>query len=298
MWKSLKQLDQILRGEATQLSDLREGTIAVSVRGLAISVMVLGVIYGACMGTYAAFRVEGPSLEQLLASSLKVPALFLLTLMVTFPSLYVFNALVGSQLRILSTLRLLIAALGVNLAVLASLGPIVAFFSACTTSYPFMVLLNVFVFAMSGLLGLTFLLQTLHRITVARTPITEPESISLERVEPVAEPTDDASGEPSDADASSGEEPPSPAAKLKSIASVKPATRPGPLDRLEGHVLGRHVHTVFRCWVVVFGLVGAQMAWVLRPFIGDPNLPFTWFRARESNFFEAVVRSIEQLVGW
>jgi len=39
---------------------------------------------------------------------------------------------------------------------------------------------------------------------------------------------------------------------------------------------------------VVFGLVGAQMAWMLRPFIGNPNSPFTLIRSRESNFFEAV----------
>ena len=45
---------------------------------------------------------------------------------------------------------------------------------------------------------------------------------------------------------------------------------------------------VFRCWVIVFGLVGAQMGWVLRPFVGNPNQPFQWFRERESNFFQAV----------
>ena len=28
--------------------------------------------------------------------------------------------------------------------------------------------------------------------------------------------------------------------------------------------------------MVVFGLVGAQMGWVLRPFIGNPNQPFQW----------------------
>ena len=100
---------------------------------------------------------------------LKVPALFFLTLIVTLPSLYVFNALVGSRLTLSTVIRLLVAALGVMLAVLASLGPIVAFFSVSTTSYPFMVLLNVVVFAASGFLGLAFLLQTLHRLSLAAT---------------------------------------------------------------------------------------------------------------------------------
>ena len=41
---------------------------------------------------------------QLVATTVKVPALFYLTLIVTFPSLYVFNALVGSRLTITSVL--------------------------------------------------------------------------------------------------------------------------------------------------------------------------------------------------
>jgi hypothetical protein len=39
------------------------------------------------------------------------------------------------------------------------------------------------------------------------------------------------------------------------------------------------------------------MGWVLRPFIGDPNTPFTLFRERQSNFFEAVLRSLGDLLG-
>ena len=43
-----------------------------------------------------------------------MPALFFLTLVVTFPSLYVFNALVGSRLNLLALFRLLVAALAVQ----------------------------------------------------------------------------------------------------------------------------------------------------------------------------------------
>lgn len=82
--------------------------------------------------------------------------------MVTFPSLYVFNALVGSRLKGGSVLRLLVAAAGVMLAVMASLGPIVAFFAVSTTSYEFMKLLNVAVGVIAGGLGMAFMLRTLH----------------------------------------------------------------------------------------------------------------------------------------
>jgi hypothetical protein len=55
------------------------------------------------------------------------------------------------------------------------------------------------------------------------------------------------------------------------------------------------VRGVFRIWVVVFGLVGAQMAWILRPFIGNPNQKFEWFRPVHSNFFEAVFDAFKHL---
>jgi hypothetical protein len=43
--------------------------------------------------------------------------------------------------------------------------------------------------------------------------------------------------------------------------------------------------------VVLFAVVGGQMAWVLQPFIGDPSQPFEWYRTRQSNFFEAVLQA-------
>jgi hypothetical protein len=251
----IKELDSILRGEATRLSALRRGSIEVSAGGLCAVILGLGLIYGLCMGAFALFKSGGPSGIQFLTTTLKVPALFFLTLFVTLPSLYVFNALVGSRLSPLSVWRLLIASLAVTLAVLASLGPIVAFFSVSTTSYSFMILLNVLVYAVSGLLGLMFLLQTLHRLSVA------------------------------------SDEPPNVPPKLPGAPAET-----GALDKLEGHVLGTHVKAVFRCWVVVFALVGAQMAWVLRPFLGNPAEPFTWFRPRGSNFFEAVLDHFSKLL--
>ena len=57
-------------------------------------------------------------------------------------------------------------------------------------------------------------------------------------------------------------------------------------------MLHKRVRTVFGWWMVIFALVGAQMSWVLRPFIGAPGKPFTWFRPRGSNFFESVLHTI------
>ena len=66
-----------------------------------------------------------------------------------WPGTRAHSALAGSPLNLAAAMRLLIAALAVMLATLASIGPIVCFFSFTTTSYPFMVLLNVLVFALA-----------------------------------------------------------------------------------------------------------------------------------------------------
>lgn len=124
------QLDSILRGDATDPRRLRETGMRMPVGGLLVVLLLLAMLYGACMGSYSIFRaVEAgesqPNDLQLFATMLKTPTLFFLTLIITFPSLYVFNALVGSRLRFRQLLGLLIFSLAVNLAVLAALGPFV-----------------------------------------------------------------------------------------------------------------------------------------------------------------------------
>jgi hypothetical protein len=68
------------------------------------------------------------------------------------------------------------------------------------------------------------------------------------------------------------------------------------IDMPEGEFFAQHTRTVFRCWVVLFALVGAQMGWVMRPFIGTPELPFSWFRERDSNFFASVLGALRKLL--
>lgn len=52
---------------------------------------------------------------------------------------------------------------------------------------------------------------------------------------------------------------------------------------------------VFSAWTLIYAVVGAQMGWILRPFIGAPSQPFQWFRHRESNFFVVVWESFLRL---
>jgi hypothetical protein len=282
MARGWKELDRILRGEATRLSSLRQGTVEVPVGGLTVVLVGLAMLHGVFMGSFGIFQGNRAAWLQVLSSMVKVPALFVLTLAVTFPSLYVFNALVGSRLSLGSLLRLLVAALGVTVAVLTSLGPIVAFFAASTTSYAFMKLLNVLAFTVAGFLGTAFLLQSLHRLSL---------------IVPEPPPKPQAEGETREPES---EERP---VELEFVAEqgppgAPPALRrqPGALEPVDERVLSRHVKLVFRCWILLFGLVGAQMGWVLRPFIGNPHLPFALFRARESNIFLAILQALGDLL--
>ncbi len=52
---------------------------------------------------------------------------------------------------------------------------------------------------------------------------------------------------------------------------------------------------IFYSWVFIFAFVSSQLAWNLRPFLGSRDLPFELFRARESNFYVAVIQSAVNL---
>ncbi len=261
MRQFFRTIDELLRGKLTNPEDLALGRIDAPVRQLAFMGLVLGCGYGLAMGFYATLRPEHPSVLQLLATTFKVPLLFLLTLAVTYPSLYVVSALFDSRLRHAETLRLLLISVCVNLALLASLGPVTAFFTLSTESYDFMMVLNVAFFTVSGLAGLAFLrraLQSVFHIVAPRPPAAS-----------AIEPTESKEGDP--------------------VRPTFPTQRSREIERQASS------RRIFAIWVLIYGVVGAQMGWILRPFIGTPDMEFTLFRQRESNFFEAFFRALGRL---
>jgi hypothetical protein len=45
-------------------------------------------------------------------------------------------------------------------------------------------------------------------------------------------------------------------------------------------------------WGVLYGVVGTEMAWVLRPWIGWGEIEYTPFRPLQESFIEALVRVV------
>ena len=52
---------------------------------------------------------------------------------------------------------------------------------------------------------------------------------------------------------------------------------------------------IFRFWIIILAFVGIQLAWNLRPFLGDTGQPFKLFRKYEGNFYTALIYSVQQL---
>ena len=112
--RGFRDLDRILRGEATAAPALsRDGLAVIPLAPLFAVNVLLAAWYGACMGVFGLSGRAEPEWRFMLADAVKVPLLFLLTLAVTFPSLYVFNTILGSKLPFGELVRLLTSAMSV-----------------------------------------------------------------------------------------------------------------------------------------------------------------------------------------
>lgn len=296
----IRQLDELLRGDRLRGEVLAQGRADISFRVFVPMACVLGAIYGLFMGWYALFRGADLALLQALSSSVKFPALFLLTLLVTFPSLYVFNALVGCRMSFGSTARVLVAAIAVNLAVAASLGPILAFFTVSTTSYAFMIVLNVALLSLAGFVSVGFLLRGLRGLAHAQAlaeagPPTD-SNATVTAVDDTPQPAPAPQATPTAA--------PSQGDSMTTAFDAAFPSRSGTYHgsaRLQREQAIAHRRAtadfILLVWVTIYALVGAQMGWVLRPFIGSPDMPFEFVRGRSGSFFNGALGSLARLLG-
>ena len=154
-------MEALLRGAIDARALASGATPGGMGRVLLLVVIACGAFYGICTGLYGVMRAPGYSTAHVLGVMLKVPLLFLLTLVVTAPSMYVFVALARSELKFRQTARLLLASSALSTVALASFGPVTVFFTCGTDSHPFMQLLNVVFFAIAGLIGVSYLERNL-----------------------------------------------------------------------------------------------------------------------------------------
>ena len=300
-----------------------EATASLNLGRLLLAGVLLGTLYGGCMGVYALLAPrpdEFPTFDrwlQFLATSLKLPLVFLLTYAICTPSLYVFATLAGSRERPGRILQILLARNAECLAVVASLGPITAFFTLSTESYPFMKLLNVAFLTLGGLILVTRLRSTIMDLQMeeseespsswnpdqaeeSKSGDTELSEASHEDVtESAEEPGGDGTEKAAEKTTSLkdfGAVPVGYAANQGADKTTPPKNRTHVRESFEqSRVRSRTANRILLTFVGVLALVGGQVAWILRPFLGAPGTEFQLFRAREGNFYGDVLRTLGNL---
>jgi hypothetical protein len=211
--------------------------------------------YGAVMGAGA----SNPLL-QAATSAIKLPILYLLTLAICLPTLYLFNLLCGGRLSARQALALALAAITVSSALTLAFAPISIFFLITAKSYPFYQLLNVSILTLTGVVGLQFLVSGVHSLN-ALDAAQQPQPRQATLLDVIEE---------------AGAETPQPA--------IVPPARPRSINL-----------TLLYIWLMLYGFVGTQLGWTLRPFFGDPDRAFVVFRSIDGNFYLGVLEAFVRL---
>lgn len=298
---------------------------ALTVRMLTSSAIALAC-YGAVLGAF-----HSPLMA--LTSALKLPLLFLVTLAICLPTLYLFNLVFGARLSVRQSLALVMVAITVTSMLAVAFAPISLFFLITAPDYGFFKLLNVAILTLSALVGLRFLtggMQVLndHGLLApeaanaqanayAAAPASAPAQAVPATVpagatpavgpaaEPVAVPAGAAVAELSSNGAATAAPVPAhvPAqwTGQPAGASFPPGGPVGqrpwgspPVRRGEPSQRPASM-TLLYIWILLFGFVGTQLAWTLRPFFGDPGQDFAFFRSIDGNFYAEILRTIANL---
>lgn len=249
----------LLRDRENFVSEIHhKARLKTKITALLISSSIFLAIYGGIIGAFA-------SPLQVFASAIKLPALYLITLIICLPTLYFFNAFFGSKQSIGQNLALLLTAISITAVLLFSFAPVTLFFLITIRNYQFFILLNVLIFALTGFIGISYLYQ-----------IMRPESEQLEpALAPLVEDQVEHDFVIVDADQKSIKIQPKP-------KNVDPAVK----TRIN----------ILRFWLGLYAFVGCQLAWTLRPFFGAPGQAFELFRPREGSFYLSVIHSLLEIL--
>jgi uncharacterized membrane protein YesL len=258
--KQFSTLISLLRDRKQFFDEIRRDyKTEKKIGALLVASSIFLAVYGAIIGASSSWL-------QMISSAIKLPALYLITLTICLPTLYFFDILFGSALSFGQYALLALISVAVISVLLFSFAPISLFFLISVHDYNFFLLLNVGIFAFTGLMGVKFLYQAMQAIDRP-----EPMQIDLPQL---------------------------PAETSQDFLPVNPAEsleKPLQTSAISNQKTRRRL---LQFWLVLYGLVGSQLGWTLRPFFGSPGEPFQLFRNIEGNFYSQVFRSLFTLLGW
>jgi hypothetical protein len=242
-------------------------------------------IYGAVLGA-------SHSWLQAASSAAKLPLLFLATLAICLPTLYLFNLIFGARLTMMQAITLIMTCITVMSVLALAFAPISLFFLITANNYEFIKLLNVSILVLSALVGLRFLTSGMAALNTYQQQQVAAEQAAAAAAEQ-AEMAAGAAAAQADGAAMAAQggggvavlpmAPPAPGLVTRPVYAPPPA-RPASM-------------TLLYIWILLFGFVGTQLAWTLRPFFGSPDEPFQVFRHLEGTFYEDIFRTIGNLFG-
>lgn len=216
----------LLRDRKGFLEEIRQGTkINHKIIALLVCSSLFFAVYGAIIGLSHS-PIQGMS------AAIKLPILYLLTVLICLPTLYIFNIFFGSSRSLAQHFLVVLTAASVISALLIAFAPVTLFFLITTNNYQFFKLLNVAIFIFTGIIGVHFLYQGMQLIS-------DPDS-------------------------------------------------DGQLTRTR----------LLQFWLVLYGFVGSQLGWTLRPIFGSPNTPFELFRQLQGNIYLDIIKAISEVLGF
>jgi hypothetical protein len=219
-------LISLLRDRQGFLEEISQGVrLQSKISALFVSSSICFAIYGAIIGA-------SHSWAQALSGAIKLPAFYLLTLIICFPTLFFFNVLFGSRSSFQQHFVVLLTSVSVISVLLFSLAPVTLFFMiTAPNSYQFFKLLNVLIFGVTGIFGIKFLYEGMQLLS-------------------------------------------------------------------QQDEVGKKTRTsILRSWLFLYGFVGVQLGWFLRPFFGSPGSKFELFRAVGGNFYLDIVAAMSEILG-
>lgn len=275
------------------------------------SSMVALAVYGAVLGSFHSFLMA-------LTSAVKLPLLFLVTLAICLPTLYLFNLVFGARLSVRQSLSLVMVALTVTAMLALAFAPISLFFLITAPDYGFFKLLNVAILGLSALVGLRFLtggMRVLNdhgllspakeaeaqpALAVPAQPVIPAQPAAVPAAVPAATPAAvPAAGNGATGPAATATITPAPTPMPMPIPPgyvLQPVQRPMPVGPVKHQPVGNPPSmTLLYVWIFLFGFVGTQLAWTLRPFFGSPGMDYSLYREIDGNFYAEIIRTLANL---
>lgn len=150
----------LLRDRQGFLEEIRSGVrLQSKIIALLVSSSIFFALYGAIIGSSHSF-------PQALSAAIKLPAFYLITLLICFPTLYFFNILFGSRSSIEQHFVVLLTAVSVISVLLFSLAAVtLVFVITAHKYYQFFKVLNVAIFALTGVFGIKFLYEGMQLLS-------------------------------------------------------------------------------------------------------------------------------------